>query len=153
MISSRVKAAFPFALSLTLAFASFNGFAGVPVRISVNTAEPGHEIPRTLWGVFFEDINLSADGGIYPELVKNRSFEDSDKLESWKFSSSAGNAVADVVTALSTDASIVPLNQVNRRSLRIKADGRFELENDGYWGMNIVKGKRYTLKFAARATD
>jgi len=56
-----------------------------PARIEVAAGQPGHTISPTLWGVFFEDINLSADGGIYPELVRNRSFEDSDKPEFWKF--------------------------------------------------------------------
>src|SRR3954471_19773500 len=54
-------------------------------QISVSVDQPGHRISPTLWGIFFEDINNSADGGLYPELVRNRSFEDSDKLENWKF--------------------------------------------------------------------
>ena len=57
-----------------------------PAKISVAVDQPGHKISPTLWGIFFEDINLSADGGIYPELVRNRSFEDSDKPEFWKLS-------------------------------------------------------------------
>src|SRR6266702_3198946 len=137
---------------LTIALVSFNSFASTPVKVSVNAARPSHEIPRTLWGVFFEDINLSADGGIYPELVRNRSFEDADKLESWKFSSPDGKSAASVVTA-GASSDIVPLNAVNRRSLCIKADGAFALENDGYWGMNIVQGDHYALKLAARARD
>ena len=55
--------------------------------ISVQADKPGHKIAPTLWGIFFEDINLSADGGIYPELVRNRSFEDGDKPEHWKLHS------------------------------------------------------------------
>ena len=54
--------------------------------------EPGHRISPTLWGIFFEDINMSADGGIYPELVRNRSFEDGDTPEFWKFANTAGRA-------------------------------------------------------------
>src|SRR6185436_12381617 len=84
---------------LLLAAASLQSFASTPAKISVNVAEPGHEIPRMLWGVFFEDINLSADGGIYPELVKNRSFEDADRPESWNFSTPDGTSAATVVTA------------------------------------------------------
>ena len=52
--------------------------------IQVQADKPGHEVAKTLWGIFFEDINLSVDGGIYPELVRNRSFEDSEKPEYWK---------------------------------------------------------------------
>ena len=54
-------------------------------KITVQVNKPGHIISPTLFGIFFEDINLSADGGIYPELVRNRSFEDADTLQNWKF--------------------------------------------------------------------
>src|ERR1043165_7083220 len=115
--------------------------------ISVQADKPGHRISPTLWGIFFEDINLSADGGIYPELVRNRSFEDGEQLESWNFrSTSIGKSEAAIDTSR-------PLNPLNLRSLRIKLDGTASLINEGYWGMNIVKGDGYTLKLAARATD
>ena len=54
-----------------------------PAGIAVRVDQPGHKIPPTLWGIFFEDINLSADGGIYPEQVRNRNFEDSEKPDHW----------------------------------------------------------------------
>src|SRR5882724_8640682 len=150
MMLTRIK----FLIALTLGLTSLRSFAADAAKISVNAAEPSHEIPRTLWGVFFEDINLSADGGIYPELVKNRSFEDSEKPESWKFTSHDGKSSASVVTPeQSANPPAAPLNPVNRRSLCVKADGAFTLENEGYWGMNIVQGDHYTLKLAARATD
>jgi hypothetical protein len=41
---------------------------------TVDINHPGAPIQPTMWGVFFEDINFAADGGIYAELVKNRSF-------------------------------------------------------------------------------
>jgi alpha-L-arabinofuranosidase len=116
-------------------------------EISVSVDQPGHRISPTLWGIFFEDINNSADGGIYPELVRNRSFEDSEKLENWKFVTEAngkGSATID-------DSS--PMNPFNRRSLRVRAAGPFTLDNEGYWGMNILGGEGYTFNVAARATD
>jgi alpha-L-arabinofuranosidase len=118
-----------------------------PTRITIAASQPAHRISPTLWGVFFEDINLSADGGIYPELVRNRSFEDGDKPEFWKFTNSPG---AQGECAID---STRPLNSVNRRSLRVKMDGAFTLSNGGYWGMNIVKDHCYTLKLAARAEN
>ena len=113
-----------------------------PASISVSLDKPGHRISPTLWGIFFEDINMSADGGIYPELVRNRSFEDSDEPADWKISGA---------TATIDDSR--PLNPFNRRSLRLKANGAFTVENGGYWGMDLVKGDSYTLKLAARAAD
>lgn len=140
------------ALTFTLTLLSINAFSGAPAKVSVNVAQPGHDIPQTLWGVFFEDINLSADGGIYPELIKNRSFEDSDKPEGWKFAKLDGKSTASIVTA-NADSPVIPLNPVNHRSLRVKADGAFSLENEGYWGMNIIRGEHYAFKLAARVED
>ena len=116
-------------------------------KISVAVDQPGHPVSPTLWGIFFEDINLSADGGIYPELVRNRSFEDSEQPESWKLTHGPG-----AKSEAATDTSH-PLNPLNRRSLRINLNGNTSLNNEGYWGMNIVKGQSYKLKLAARATD
>ncbi len=116
-------------------------------QITVSVDQPGHRISPTLWGIFFEDINNSADGGIYPELVRNRSFEDSDKLENWIFLNDAnhgGKAAID---------DSAPLNPFNRHSLCVQADGPFALENEGYWGMSIAGGEHYAFKVAARATD
>ena len=123
-----------------------------PAKISVAVDHPGHKIAPTLWGIFFEDINLSADGGIYPELVRNLSFEDAEKPDGWKFSA-VGDAQseASISTAdVQARPPVPPLNAFNRKSLRVKVDGAFTLQNEGYWGMNIVSGDGYTLKLAAR---
>src|SRR5262245_42324211 len=53
-------------------------------RITVQVDKPGAAIPSTLFGLFFEDINFGADGGLYPERIKNRSFEFPDPLMAWK---------------------------------------------------------------------
>jgi alpha-L-arabinofuranosidase len=122
-----------------------------PAKITVDAAHPGHPIPPTLWGIFFEDINMSSDGGIYPELVRNRSFEDADTPENWNFATVGGSKSAAEVITSDVHAQPPPLNPFNRKSLRIKADGEFTLQNAGYWGMNFVKGDSYVFKLAARA--
>ena len=115
--------------------------------ITVNAARPGHAISPVLWGIFFEDINLSADGGIYPELVRNRSFEYSDLPVYWKLSNEAGGQSTMSV------ADSRPLNTFNPHNLRISVDRAFMLENDGYWGMNVVQGNSYSFRVALRAAD
>ena len=50
----------------------------------IKTNKPGAEIQSTMYGLFFEDINYAADGGLYAELVKNRSFEFPDRFMGWK---------------------------------------------------------------------
>src|SRR3974390_3613566 len=69
--------------SLALAlFVSHANAQGADV-IRVDVVHPGAAISPQMYGVFFEDINFAADGGLYPELVKNRSFEFSDPLTGW----------------------------------------------------------------------
>jgi hypothetical protein len=123
-------------------------------NITVEVNKPGHTISPTLFGIFFEDINLSADGGIYPELVRNRSFEDADTLQNWKFESIDGKSSASINNAnVQSVPPIPPLNPFNRKSICVNVSGSFKLENYGYWGMNIVQGSSYLFKIAARCTE
>jgi alpha-L-arabinofuranosidase len=115
--------------------------------LTVEVDKPGHRISPNLWGIFFEDINLSADGGIYPELVRNRSFEDSEQPDSWTLSESNSGK-----SRIAIDSS-QPLNPFNRHSLGVTMDGSVALENEGYWGMNVVKGDTYVFKLAARSDE
>jgi alpha-L-arabinofuranosidase len=123
-------------------------------KIIVDVNKPGHLISPLLFGAFFEDINLSADGGIYPELVQNRSFEDADTLQNWKFISTDNKSSAFICMAdVYSRPPLPPLNPYNRKSLCVKSNGSFKIENEGYWGMNIVNDNKYALKLAARTTE
>ena len=82
--------------------------------LTVNVARPGPKISPMLYGIFFEEINHAGDGGLYAELVRNRSFEDGDKPEYWKFDNAAG---AKGEWALDTSRA---LNPANPRCLRIR---------------------------------
>jgi alpha-N-arabinofuranosidase len=69
---------------LLIAFLIYTGTqAQVKNTIVVKADNPLYAIQPTMWGVFFEDINFAADGGIYAELVKNRSFEFFQPLWGW----------------------------------------------------------------------
>jgi alpha-L-arabinofuranosidase len=123
-------------------------------KITVSVNQPGHAISPMLIGIFFEDINLSADGGLYPELVRNRSFEDADSLQYWEFKSTDGKSTASVIKAdVQSRQPVPPLNAFNRKLLLVKAGGSFKIENGGYFGMNAIQGNKYTFKLAARAID
>ena len=53
-------------------------------QMEINTKQPGAVVQPTMYGIFFEDINYAADGGLYGELIKNRSFEFTpDPLMGW----------------------------------------------------------------------
>jgi hypothetical protein len=117
-------------------------------RLTVHVDRPGASISPTLWGIFFEDINCSADGGIYPELVRNRSFEDSDRPDHWSVVD-AGPARA----VIAVDSSL-PVSPKNPRSLKVTIPGagreQAGVANDGFWGMALHQGQRYDLSFWAR---
>ena len=62
-------------LAIQCVLAATIAFAGENV-IKVDTSKAIYPTSPDLWGIFFEDIDLSLDGGVYAELVRNRSFED-----------------------------------------------------------------------------
>lgn len=65
--------------------------ANAQVTINVDASNPGVKVSPNLYGIFFEDINHAADGGLYAELISNRSFEDDDKnIPTWKTSAQEG---------------------------------------------------------------
>jgi len=143
-----------FALFVLCTLLCFQVLHAAPTTIRVTVDKPTHTISPMLFGLFFEDINLSADGGLYPELVRNRSFEDADTLQNWTFTSLDGKSTASVMKAdVQASPPMPPLNPFNRKFLCIKANGSFKLLNAGYWGMGVVKGANYQLKFAARASN
>ncbi len=121
--------------------------------INVDVNHPTHAISPTLFGVFLEDINLSVDGGLYPEQVRNRSFEDADTLCFWQFASRRSKALVEKANLKNMKDPMVPLNPTNRQFLRVSADGTFEVSNAGYWGINLEKGARYDFSVALRTPD
>jgi alpha-L-arabinofuranosidase len=139
---------------LAITFIGLTSGLQAQTKITIDVNKPGHTISSTLFGIFFEDINLSADGGLYPELLRNRSFEDADTLQNWKFTSVDGKSSASVITAdIQARIPVPPLNPFNRKSACLKANGSFTLENGGYFGINIIKGNNYSFKLAARIME
>jgi alpha-N-arabinofuranosidase len=116
--------------------------------ITVKADKPYAEIQPTMWGVFFEDINLGADGGIYAELVKNRSFEFSKPLMGWKVEQNFFNEAA--VTVLNRQGQ----NLANPRFARVTVNnataGTLSITNEGFRGMGIKKDLRYDFSIMYR---
>jgi len=105
------------------------------------------QVQPTMWGIFFEDINFGADGGIYAELIKNRSFEFSMPLMGWTVKKNYFNEGAVLVL------NRQDLNTANPRFVRItkdKADDSLSLTNEGFRGMGIKKGLRYDFSVLCR---
>jgi alpha-N-arabinofuranosidase len=59
----------------------FQGFGQPATTLTIEADQQLTRIQPTMWGLFYEDINFAADGGLYAELVKNRSFEFPDPKE------------------------------------------------------------------------
>lgn len=106
------------------------------------SVKPGAEINPDMYGVFFEDINFGADGGLYAELVKNRSFEFDYPLMGW---TPFGKV------SVETEG---PAFDKNPHYVRLTEEGTYKragLQNEGFVdGMALAKGEEYRLTFYAR---
>ena len=103
---------------------------------------PGIPIQPTMYGIFLEDINFAADGGLYAEKICNRSFEYENPLQGWK---SFGKV------EVRTDEA--PFER-NPHYVRFGYQGhparQSGLQNDGWFGIGYEKGADYKLTFWAR---
>lgn len=108
---------------------------------TVKLDSPIATVQPTMWGVFFEDINLGADGGIYAELIKNRSFEFTKPLMGWKI---LGNPQTEGDFTLVNRSEV---NTNNPRYLKVmlhqNTKGSIGINNEGFRGMGIKQGLRY----------
>lgn len=113
-------------------------------ELVIQTRKVGAEIQPTMYGLFFEDINYAADGGLYAELVKNRSFEFSQALMGWK---TFGKV------ELHDDG---PFDK-NPHYVRLFPAGHPHkhtgLDNEGFFGMGVRKGAGYRFSVWARLPE
>lgn len=122
-----------------------------PVHAKVRADQPGHRIPGTLYGIFFEDINYAADGGLYAELIANRGFDWQGKeLEAWSKDYRGGGTAR-----LSREAE-APLHPRTAQYLRIEVlhpgqdKAGVGVSNSGFGGIALQQGAIYDLAFHAR---
>src|SRR6201991_3558424 len=116
-------------------------------NIVIKVNAPIAEVQPTMWGIFFEDINLGADGGIYAELVKNRSFEFYEPMMGWKVRQSTFREGSVLVQNRKEVAG------ANPRFLRVRktnAADTLSITNEGFRGMGIKKGLRYDFSLMYR---
>ncbi len=122
-------------LSTALSLAANNVF-------TVQTDKPGAPIQPTMYGLFFEDINYAADGGLYAEMIKNRSFEFPQNFAAWV-------TYGDV--KLQNDGPF----ERNPHYVRLASAGHNDkhtgLENEGFFGVTYKKGENYRFSVWARS--
>lgn len=116
------------------------------VTLTVNCDQPGHAISPRLIGIFFEDINFGADGGLNAELVKNGSFEVPVPMLGW-------SRIGESVSA--TQEHEAPLKSANPTFLRLRSDEDQPIGgvgNEGYRGMGVKQNELYDFSAQCRST-
>jgi len=122
-----------------------DALAQSPKTIKVSTDLSIAKVQPDMWGVFFEDINFGADGGIYAELIKNRSFEFAKPLMGWTIQRTRPKEGEILVV------NRKELNAANPRYLQVKKEtDDFELINEGFKGIGVKKGLRYDFSVMYR---
>src|SRR5574344_1084704 len=130
---------------LLILFALLTSVANINAQVTMNIDpnNSGAKISDYQYGLFFEEINHAGDGGLYAELIRNRSFEDnSTSADQWSTigSASLGITSTDLINDAQSQAAQVLFTK--------SGDG---IANSGFWGINIVKGNTYKLSFWVRS--
>ena len=110
--------------------------------MNIQTSKIGVPIQKTMYGLFFEDINYAADGGLYGELVKNRSFEFPQHFMGWK---TFGNVILKEDGPFKRCPHYVELSDPGH------SERRTGLQNEGYFGIGVLKGEEYRFSVWAKA--
>lgn len=145
------RSCFPVAATIAALFSLTAVPAGadaIPAKIVVDVGRPAHAVSPMLHGVFFEDINYGADGGLYAELVQNRSFEHAEHWYAWATVNRDGDGDVTLETAQ-------PLNARNPHYARlvVREPGKaFGVANHGFGGIAIRAGETYLVSLRARGS-
>ena len=121
---------------------------------TIQTDKPIADVASTMWGIFFEDINLGADGGIYAELIKNRSFEFTKPLMGWKITRPKTSTYSDFIASDILVVNQQEQNKINPHFIRVTLKnhkkGDLGLQNEGFRGIGIKKDLRYDFSVLYR---
>lgn len=138
---------------LFAAFAAISSVAGAQVSIDIDAENRGPLISPTHYGIFFEDINHAADGGLYAELIRNRSFEDGPRfgapadMQGWSTYAATPSQLSARLIQPTKKTPLLNSAQHNALELTINATEQQPvcLVNEGFWGINTVQGRTYRL--------
>src|SRR5262249_24474006 len=123
-----------------------------PVTLTVRVDQPGAKIDPIFYGLMTEEINFSYDGGLYAELIRNRTFRDDAKnplhWSAVKYDGGDGSIALEdspvpetkLTTALKLDAT------------SLKSGQRVGVANEGYWGIPVKSDTTYHASFYAKSS-
>ena len=113
-------------------------------ELVVQTNKIGAPVQPTMYGLFFEDINYAADGGLYAEMIKNRSFEFPENFMGWEIFGHVD---------LKNDGPF----ERNPHYVRLSNPGHPHkwtgIENEGFFGVSFKAGEEYRFSVWARVPD
>lgn len=115
--------------------------------LNIDLSAKGADIQPTMWGLFFEDINFAADGGLYAEKLKNYSFEFENPMMGWNRVEEGG---ANGYTYAMNYAVTTGPNKKYMQLQRLNSEGVMGLQNSGFRGIGLLEGETYRLTFRAR---
>ena len=125
----------------------------VTYTMTVDTKKPLHEMSPTMYGLFFEDLSMAGDGGLYAELLRNTCFhDDNNSIPYWNLYTSedaSGNMSLDKTNNLND----VQFQHLKLDITALPENGCVGIRNEGYNGMKLEVGSKYELTFFARSDD
>ncbi|MGB3801937.1 MAG: alpha-L-arabinofuranosidase, partial [Lewinella sp.] len=134
-------------LLLSCASAALNGQSAESHTLTVDASESVAPVQPTMYGIFFEDINFAADGGLYAEMIKNRGFEFTLPKTGWlepnsdRHSMNEDSGMGDIIKVKDD-----PANQ-NYLRVTVKNPANYHLINEGFRGMGVKEGETYDVSF------
>ncbi len=129
-------------------------FAQAPARVQINIAQSGPAIGPLFYGLMTEEINHSYDGGLYAELIRNRSLkDDAQNPVSWAPIQKNGARIA-----ISVDSHEPIAGTAQTHCLRLdvmntgQGAGNVGVANEGFWGVPVVANQSYQVSLWAKAS-
>jgi alpha-L-arabinofuranosidase len=149
-------------------------------QVEIDATKLGARVPKGLYGVFLEEINNAGEGGLYAEMIQNRGFEDAnlppactlegDRLATpkapsfwegyskdwkmaWPYYGLGPTPFWKIKGASMRVVTDRPLSVPSPHAIQIEASPGAALINEGFWGMNVVKGEKYDLSLFAQTPE
>lgn len=125
--------------------------ASVPAQLSIQLDKPQHPVSPMLYGLMTEEINYSYDGGLYPEMVRNRTFQDHGfgGLAHWNLDNQ-GSAKATIAYDPPEGPSAALPGSMLFEITRADTSNPASVRNEGYWGMALQPDTAYKGSFYAK---
>ena len=121
--------------------------------LTIHLDHPTRKVSPTLYGLMTEEINHSYDGGLYAEMVRNRTMRETwDGVNNWTAVTN-GTAIASVAGDKSTGPSAALPYSLKVKIESADANNYAGVRNDGYWGMAVAPNTTYHGSFCAKTDD